>query len=383
VARRSTPSPPVQSAQLTSEQMRAGIGRLRKLIDEIKLFDPRSVTEQYNIPEMQRLQAAVQDRLARTFGADSLEYERYKAAAIFDNGPHNYAYEVPIQEVQQSLERSKGRSIALVEQAVQSLEEQIAETGEPAARAVSKPSATAPYTPEAARAVLAAIERLRTADTRPYVHTVPLEAERLLLREHAGRLSTSDASRQIKEAIFGLNQEGKIAAFPEPQRDWVIREPLEQEKIMTTAHPSKVFIVHGRDDGTKQTVARFVEKLGFEAIILHERPNKGRTIISKFREESEGVGFAVVLMTPDDVGKARDASDLNPRARQNVVFELGFFIGTLKLERVAAMVKGSIERPSDFDGVVYISLDQADWPTQLAKELKAAGYEFDAGKALL
>jgi predicted nucleotide-binding protein len=233
------------------------------------------------------LQAAVQDRLARTFGADSLEYERYKAAAIFDNGPHNYAYEVPIQEVQQSLDRSKGRSIALVEQAVQSLEEQIAETGEPAARAV------------------------------------------------------------------------------------------------TTAHPRKLFIVHGRDDGTKQTVARFVEKLGLEAIILHERPNKGRTIIAKFREESEGVGFAVVLMTADDVGKARDGSDLNPRARQNVVFELGFFIGTLKLERVAAMVKGDIERPSDFDGVVYISLDQADWTTQLAKELKAAGYEFDAGKVLL
>ena len=120
---------------------------------------------------------------------------------------------------------------------------------------------------------------------------------------------------------------------------------------------SKVFIVHGHDGAPKAEVARFIEKLGLEAIILHERPNKGRTIITKFREEADGVGFAVVLMTPDDLGKAVAAADLNPSARQNVVFELGFFIGQLKPERVAALVKGNIERPSDFDGVVYISLD--------------------------
>jgi predicted nucleotide-binding protein len=150
----------------------------------------------------------------------------------------------------------------------------------------------------------------------------------------------------------------------------------------TAPLPKKVFVVHGHDDGTRESVARFVEKLGFEAIILHERANRGRTIITKFREEAEGVGFAVVLMTPDDVGKAKSSPDLNPRARQNVVFELGFFIGALRPERVAALVRGNIERPSDFDGVVYISLDQADWRTRLGTELKAAGFNVDWNKVM-
>jgi predicted nucleotide-binding protein len=145
---------------------------------------------------------------------------------------------------------------------------------------------------------------------------------------------------------------------------------------------SKVFIVHGHDGAPKADVARFIEKLGFEAIILHERPNKGRTLITKFREEAEGVRFAVVLMTPDDLGKALSAADLNARARQNVIFELGFFIGKLGSERVAALVKGEVERPSDFDGVVYISLDKDDWRVSLGKELKEAGYKVDWNKVM-
>jgi predicted nucleotide-binding protein len=94
------------------------------------------------------------------------------------------------------------------------------------------------------------------------------------------------------------------------------------------------------------------------------------------------VGFAVVLMTPDDLGKAEKQSDLKPRARQNVVFELGFFIGKLGPERVAALVKGDIESPSDFDGVVYISLDKEDWQTKLGRELQEAGYEIDWNKLM-
>lgn len=144
---------------------------------------------------------------------------------------------------------------------------------------------------------------------------------------------------------------------------------------------NKVFIVHGHDDGVREAVARFVEKLGLEAIILHERPNKGRTIITKFREETEGVGFAVVLMTPDDVGGALGEST-RPRARQNVVFELGFFIGALGPSRVAALVKGDVEHPSDFDGVVYISFDNGDWRMQLGRELHAADFAIDWNKVM-
>jgi predicted nucleotide-binding protein len=145
---------------------------------------------------------------------------------------------------------------------------------------------------------------------------------------------------------------------------------------------SKVFVVHGHDRASKAEVAGFIRKLGFEPVILHERPNKGRTLITKFREEAIGAGFAVVLMTPDDLGKAEAAANLNPRERQNVVFELGYFVGKLGPEHVAALIEGNIEIPSDFDGVVYIPLDQADWQTKLGIELQEAGYEIDWNKVI-
>jgi predicted nucleotide-binding protein len=142
----------------------------------------------------------------------------------------------------------------------------------------------------------------------------------------------------------------------------------------------KVFVVHGHDEGARESVARFLAKIDFEPIILHERPNRGRAIITKFQQEAADVGFAVVLMTPDDFGgRAGDTS--NPRARQNVVFELGFFIGILGPERVAALVKGQVEQPSDFEGVVYIPLDNSAWKQKLAQELEAAGFEIDWKKA--
>ena len=144
----------------------------------------------------------------------------------------------------------------------------------------------------------------------------------------------------------------------------------------------KVFVVHGHDGEAKNEVARFLSKLGLEEVILHERANKGRHLLTKFQEESEGASFAVVLLTPDDVGGAVGGLHLS-RARQNVVFELGFFIGKLGASRVAALVKGDVEKPSDFDGVAYIALDRAGgWKGLLAKELKAADVPFNPASLL-
>lgn len=178
----------------------------------------------------------------------------------------------------------------------------------------------------------------------------------------------------LRQAVRGLEEE--VA-----ERDDPISLRIA-DRGAPTPDLTKVFIVHGHDSEAKSVIARFVEKLGIEAVILHEQPNKGRTIISKFREEAADTGFAVVLMTPDDLGKAKDAAELRPRARQNVVFELGFFIGALGPDRVVALVKGGIERPSDFDGVVYISLDNSNWQMELARELKAAGYDVDLNKVI-
>jgi hypothetical protein len=148
--------------------------------------------------------------------------------------------------------------------------------------------------------------------------------------------------------------------------------------------PAKVFLVHGRDHGSKDTVARYLERLGLEVIILHERPNQGRTLISKFREESADVGFAVVIMTPDDIGGLKPTEGqgvLNPRARQNVVFELGFFIGKLGPDRVCALVSGRVEKPSDFEAVVYVEFGPGtEWKNELARELNVAGIPFDHSK---
>lgn len=141
---------------------------------------------------------------------------------------------------------------------------------------------------------------------------------------------------------------------------------------------SKVFIVHGHDQASQAKAARFVEKLGLEAIILHEKASSGRTIIEKIEHYSD-VGFAIILYTPDDLGNVKSKADeLNGRARQNVVFEHGYLIGKLGRENVAALVETPIELPNDISGVVYINIDEASaWHLQLAKEMKQSGYDID------
>ena len=111
--------------------------------------------------------------------------------------------------------------------------------------------------------------------------------------------------------------------------------PTPSETHKDAINTDKVFVVHGRDDGTKQTIARFLETLGLKPVVLHEQANIGRTIIEKFEEHAQ-VGFAVVLLTPDDVGAFRDDKNKQkPRARQNVIFEFGYFIGKLGRKRVS------------------------------------------------
>ena len=144
-----------------------------------------------------------------------------------------------------------------------------------------------------------------------------------------------------------------------------------------------IFIVHGRDNAVKEEVARFIDKLGLHPIILHEKPDRGKTIIEKFEHHSD-VGFAVVLLTPDDVGHPKDMpAKSQPRARQNVVLELGYFIGILGRSRVCALMKGAIEIPTDFSGILYTPMDDvADWRLKLAREIKAAGIDVDLNKLI-
>jgi predicted nucleotide-binding protein len=146
----------------------------------------------------------------------------------------------------------------------------------------------------------------------------------------------------------------------------------------------KVFVVRGHDEGTRESVARFIGNLGLTPIILHEQASQGRTVVEKLERHGD-VGYAVILLTPDDVGGKMGTSpdDLLPRARQNVIMELGYFLGRLGRERVCALHRGELELPSDYMGVVYISFDsEGGWRLTLAKELKEAGFNVDMNRAL-
>jgi len=139
-----------------------------------------------------------------------------------------------------------------------------------------------------------------------------------------------------------------------------------------------VFVVHGHDEQAKLSTARFLEKLQLEPIVLSEKPNEGRTIIEKFEHHADA-SYAVVLLTPDDVASpAADPGALRPRARQNVILELGYFIGRLGRARVCALYKDGVELPSDLHGVLYVQMDAGDgWMLKLAKEMKAAHLDVD------
>jgi predicted nucleotide-binding protein len=136
--------------------------------------------------------------------------------------------------------------------------------------------------------------------------------------------------------------------------------------------PNRVFVVHGQNDRARDGVVSFLESLGLKGIVLHEQPNMGRHLLTKFIEEAELVTFAVVLMTDDDVGGAT-GKDLSPRARQNVILELGYFLAHLGQPRVCALITPGLETPSDFDGIVYIRMDESGlWQKELNRELIAA-----------
>ncbi|MGD6842152.1 TIR domain-containing protein [Bacillus infantis] len=178
---------------------------------------------------------------------------------------------------------------------------------------------------------------------------------------------TFDVTKEIfAEAKAILSTEDKITNSQEAGKEEIDR--------------SKVFIVHGHDEVVKLSVARFLEKMGLTPIILHEQASQGKTIIEKIEEHSN-VGFGIVLYTPCDLGKSKDSELLQPRARQNVVFEHGYLMAKIGRNNVCALVKDDVEKPNDISGIVYINYD-SNWHMDLLKELKTSGYEVNANLLL-
>lgn len=147
------------------------------------------------------------------------------------------------------------------------------------------------------------------------------------------------------------------------------------ENKISPPSPDSVFLVHGRDDGVKNDVARFLEKIGLSPIILNEQINRGQTVIEKFENFAAKAHFAVILLTPDDSCSSPDSSDIKLRARQNVLYELGYFTAALKRANTFVLKKGDIDIPSDIFGILYEPYDTGGgWKLKLVQELNAAGY---------
>lgn len=163
--------------------------------------------------------------------------------------------------------------------------------------------------------------------------------------------------------------------------------PCEVKEDMNTVikcDSKRIFIVHGHDTALKETVARILEKLDLTPIILHEQKNNGKTIIEKFESNADNCGFAVILLTADDWGYPIEKNDNSKRhrARQNVVFEMGFFMGKLGRDRVFLLLDNDVEKPGDLDGIIYHPTNNETWKYDLVKELKSSGYNVDANKLL-
>jgi hypothetical protein len=228
------------------------------------------------------------------------------------------------------------------------------------------------------------------------------------IRRHINESQHAPMWSQIQSTLekFGLQYDGesmvrRMEGSREPSKGVNIREPnlasplsdmppvslapgaLDTGALAPPAAPLSrersrdVFMVHGHEHGLKNTVARFIGELGLKPVILHERADDGATIIQKLEDQVEP-GFAVVLCTADDnccALASNLSAELKPRPRQNVVLELGYFLGKLGRSGVCAIVDPNIELPSDFDGVLFAP--RSEWQQKLYDRLSSAGYSFD------
>ncbi len=211
------------------------------------------------------------------------------------------------------------------------------------------------------------------------------EKNRLLLSPPSLLNTSNDAERQetfpgrIGHTIKRLEE--LIESLEEKREEPEAEQPGTPPLAKSTPNSHRVFVVHGRDVAAKEQVRTFLSKLALEPVILSEQPNQGQTVIEKF-EGNADVDFVVVLFTPDDTGNlANSSSEPRPRVRQNVIFELGFFVGKLGRKKVCVLHKGSIEIMSDYHGIAYVEMDNAEgWQLKLAKEIRSTGINVDLNR---
>jgi len=215
-----------------------------------------------------------------------------------------------------------------------------------------------------------------------------------VLIEFAKEGNTSIDSSELKTrlgtmTLFSKDRVERMKIFKfKPKKP--IKKSLfsKKNKIKTEIDSKKIFVVHGRDEIAKnELVEIFKDELDLEPIVLSEEPNEGKTVIEKFENKTLKVGYAIIILTPDDLGGLKEDLDkmdtcdkklkkLKLQARENVILELGYFIGKLQREKVCCIMKGNGLLPSDLHGIVTIRYQDSikDKFLQIKKELKNTGY---------
>lgn len=183
----------------------------------------------------------------------------------------------------------------------------------------------------------------------------------------------------VRTAIDRLNSAVHELILEEEFAEEVSVVVREETGVSPAPVGKQVFVVHGHDGERKHEVARFIKNLtGDEPVILHEQADDGQVLIEKFEASAAKTGYAVVLLTADDLGRAKSAAEEQSRARQNVVFEMGFFFGAIGRSRVTVLRDADVEDPGDIQGFVYTPLDRAGaWKMTVARNMQSAGLDVD------
>jgi predicted nucleotide-binding protein len=204
------------------------------------------------------------------------------------------------------------------------------------------------------------------------------------IRYSLGSFSSNTPSSAFEEAFRrGLDNARVIleSMISEIQQYWNEEKVTKSNKSVDTQEiisKNVVFIVHGHDELMKKDVQLLLSRAYLYDVVLHECPDKGRTIIDKLIDESSIAGYVIALLSPDD-----KMGDGEKRARQNVILEIGYFLGKLGKDRVRLLRKGNVEIPSDLQGILYENYDDnGAWKIKLLKEMKAVGIDFDLDKVI-
>lgn len=171
----------------------------------------------------------------------------------------------------------------------------------------------------------------------------------------------------MENGLYSLNRM-LLEYLEEAMKDIVNANPEITDNTVEKTQGHTVFIIHGHDEALKDAVQLFLEVAGVNYVVLHQRPDKGRNIIDKLIQEGYTANYAIALLSPDD-----DLAS-GKRARQNVILEIGYFMGLLGKERVRLLVKGDVDIPSDLHGVLYTKFtNDSHWKSKMAQELQAVG----------